>query len=76
MKNIKVTLFLASVIAISATSAFADGQIPIGGRPAPEVTVKTTTAPSFDSAITKNDEDGSSQIKDYLWTFFDFVGQF
>lgn len=75
MKNIKVTLFLALVIAISATSAFADGQIPIGGRPAPE-TVKTTTAPTFDSVITKNDEDGSSQIKDYLWTFFDFIGQF
>jgi hypothetical protein len=75
MKNIKVTLFLASVIAISATSAFADGQIPIGGRPTEE-TVKTTTAPSFDSVVGKNDEDDSSQIKDYLWTFFDFIGQF
>jgi hypothetical protein len=74
MKKIKSTLFLALVIAVSTTFANAEGQIPIGGKPAVE-TVKTTTAPSLDSVDTKNDEELSSQIKNYLQTFFSFFGE-
>jgi Skp family chaperone for outer membrane proteins len=75
MKKLKLTLFLALVIATSVTFANAtDGQIPIGGKPIIE-NVKTTTAPSLDSVITKNDEELSSQIKNYLQTFLSFFGE-
>jgi hypothetical protein len=75
MKKLNLTLFLALVIATSATFANAeDGQIPIGGKPAIE-TVKTTTAPSLDSVNTKNDEEFSAQIKNYLQRFFNFIGE-
>lgn len=73
MKKLKLTLFLALVIAVTTTSALADGQIPIGGRPIAEP-VKITT-PSLTSVIIKNDEN-SSPIKKYLWTFVDFIRQF
>lgn len=70
MKNFRLALLLALVIATTATSAFA-GQIPIGVRPnsAPNkttATIITTTEP--ESEI-------SEELSHYLWTFVSVVRQ-
>ncbi|MDQ3750880.1 MAG: hypothetical protein M3367_17955 [Acidobacteriota bacterium] len=73
MNKIKSTLFLAIFVAITAATTLAgDGQIPIGGRPGSE-TNKTTTAIII-TATEPNDEI-SSEISDYLWTFASIIGQ-
>ncbi|MDQ3750879.1 MAG: hypothetical protein M3367_17950 [Acidobacteriota bacterium] len=73
MNKIKLVLFLTLFVTTTATSAFAgDGQIPIGGRPGSEPN-KTTTAIII-TATEPNDEI-SSEISDYLWTFASIIGQ-
>ena len=72
MKNIKLTLILALVIATTATSALADGQIPIGGRADSEPN-KTATLAS--DTVTEPENNVSSEISNYLWTFAGIFGQ-
>lgn len=72
MKNIKLTLFLALVIATTATSAFADGQIPIMGRPGYEPN-KTTA--SVINSVSESENEISSEITNYLWTFATILRQ-
>ena len=70
MKKTTSGLFLALVLAITTTSAFAaDGQIPIVGRSASEA--NQTTTPTIDTAT-----EVSPGISDYLWTFASIIGQF
>jgi len=74
MKKIKSMLFLALVLAITATSVFAtDGQIPIMGRAASEA--NKTTASIITTTIEPENEI-SSEISDYLLTLASIVSQF
>jgi len=73
MKNIKLTLLLALVVATTATSAFADGQIPIGGRPDSE---PSKTAASATNTVIEPGSEISSEISNYLWTFTNILRQF
>ncbi len=73
MKNIKLTLFLALVVATTATSALADGQIPIMGRPGYEP--NKTTASAINT-VTESENEISSEITNYLWTFATILRQF
>ncbi|MDQ3041239.1 MAG: hypothetical protein M3R11_02540 [Acidobacteriota bacterium] len=73
MKNIKLTLFLALVVATTATSAFADGQIPIMGRPDSEPNKRGASAINI---VTKPESEISSEISNYLWTFATILRQF
>jgi len=73
MKKIKLTLFLALVVATTATPTFADGQIPIGGRPESEP--KKTTASAV-NIVTAPESEISSELSNYLWTFATILRQF
>lgn len=73
MKNIKLALILALVVATTATSAFADGQIPIGGRPSFES--NKTTASAINTVIEAENE-APLEISNYLWAFANIIRQF
>lgn len=69
MKNFRLALFLALVIATTVNSAFA-GQIPIGARPGSE-TDKTTA-----TVITLTEEPNgeiSEELSGHLWAFINIV---
>lgn len=65
MKFFLRTLFLASVLTVSANSILADGQIPIGGRAEP---VKDTVANTPENKI--------SPASVYIWTLIDLAKYF
>lgn len=75
MKKITSTLFLALVLAITATSASAQapGQIPIMGRSGSELTKTDNLATN--TAIEPKTEI-SSEISDYLRTIVSIISQF
>lgn len=75
MKKFTSALFLAFFLAVTATLTVAQtgGQIPIGGRPAPEP-VKTTTAEVAATVNTENEI--PVKISNYLWTIVNIIGQF
>ncbi len=72
MNKIKSTLFLAILVAITATTTLAgDGQIP-NMRPVSEPN-KTTTAITV--TATEQNNEIAFEISNYLWTFAGIVGQ-
>lgn len=72
MRKFKSGLFLALVLAITTTSVFADGQVPIVGRSVSET--NKSTAPIINTA-TETGNEVSSELSDYLWTLAGIIGQ-
>ena len=78
MKKFTSTLFLALILAISASLTFAQtaptgGQIPIGGRIASEP--KKSTAAEITTTVEQKQET-STEISNYLWTIVSVLRHF
>lgn len=73
MNKIKSTLFLASILAITATATFAQdgGQIPIVGKPIP---VPTPSAVIILDPPKQEDE-RPSEFSKYLWALMNIIKQ-
>ena len=71
MNKIKSMLFLAILVAITATTTLADGQIPIGGSPV----AVGGQIPIGGSPVSEPNNEISSEVSDYLLTLVSIIGQ-
>ena len=84
MNKIKSMLFLAILVAITATTTLADGQIPIGGSPVAvggQIPIGGSPVaaggqiPIGGSPVSEPNNEISSEISDYLLTLVSIIGQ-